>query len=192
MKFPHRLYLALVFTFTALSLLLPRAHADELPADSYYQMEAPLETRDGSTVPFASLHGKPALVSMFYGSCPHVCPMLISTIQQVEKQLTEAERAQLQVAMVSIDPERDTPAQLSEVATRHHIGDGWVFARTTPEKTRSLAAVLGIKYKALPDGMFNHTSAIILLDSEGREITRSGKLGMTDPEFVAAVKKALQ
>src|SRR5690606_1712082 len=152
----------------ALALLVNcgAAFAAGLPEDSVYRMDVPLETHRGDEVTLASLQGQPVIVSMFYGSCPHVCPMLISTIQQVERQLPSDARDALRVAMISIDPARDTPGHLAEVADRHGVDSArWLLARTTSGKTRPLAAVLGIKYKALPDGEFNHTSVLILLDA---------------------------
>ena len=54
-----------------------------------------------------------------------------------------------------------------------------------------IAGVLGIRYRALADGEFNHTSALVLLDAHGRELARTEKLGGTpDPAFIAAVRKA--
>jgi protein SCO1/2 len=65
--------------------------------------------------------------------------------------------------------------------------DRWRFARTRPEDVRLVAAVLGLQYRELPDGGFNHSSPIILLDASGREISRSEKLGLPDKAFVQRV-----
>ena len=57
---------------------------------------------------------------------------------------------------------------------------------------RRTAAVLGIRYRALADGEFNHSSALVLLDGEGRVLARTEQLGaVPDPAFLAAVKAAL-
>lgn len=193
MRFPYKMYLGVVVMLGALAVFaLPRAIADDGNADSYYAMDVPLETHTGEQMRFAEIAGKPVLVSMFYGSCPHVCPMLISTIKQIENQLPDALRDELQVVLVSVDPARDTPDALRVIAERHDVNEHWILARTVPAQTRALAAVLNIKYKQLPDGEFNHTTAIILLDAEGREIARSGKLGTPDAEFVRKVKVSLE
>jgi protein SCO1/2 len=166
--------------------------AAEVPADSYYQLDTPLETHRSEQAAFSSFAGESALVSMFYGSCPHVCPMLISTIREIEKQLPTDAREKFKVALISVDPERDDPVALRALAERHDVlNDRWTFARTDEHQTRALAAVLGIKYKALPNGDFNHTTAMILLDASGHEIARSGKLGAPDPAFVEAIRTVL-
>jgi protein SCO1/2 len=68
----------------------------------------------------------------------------------------------------------------------------WTLARTEAAGVRKLAAVLGVRYRALADGEFNHTSALVLLDRDGRVLARTEKLGsVPDPAFLAAVKAAL-
>jgi protein SCO1/2 len=57
---------------------------------------------------------------------------------------------------------------------------------------RSVAGVLDVRYRQLSDGEFNHTSALILLDANGRILARTEKMGSeVDPAFVAAVRAAL-
>ena len=141
----------------------------------------------------ASAYGHPKLNELIQkaASTPFIGQVLISTIKEIEKQLSPEARAELRVVLLSVDPQRDTPAALAELAAQRNVNsDRWLLARTTLSDTRALAAVLGIKYKQLPDGEFNHTTAIILLDANGREIARSGKLGAPDPAFVRQVQAA--
>ena len=66
------------------------------------------------------------------------------------------------------------------------------FSRTDEKGVRTLAALLGVRYRVLADGEFNHTSALILLDAEGRVVARTETLGSKpDPVFLAAVRKTL-
>jgi protein SCO1/2 len=57
---------------------------------------------------------------------------------------------------------------------------------------RQLAAVLGIQYRALPNGDFNHSTALILLDADGRLVARTTRLAGADPAFVEKVVAALR
>lgn len=194
MKFPPRLYVATVVTVALLAFFgVPQAAgADE--QESYFQLDVLLETHAGEQMHLADLAGAPTIVTMFYGSCPHVCPMLISTMQEIRKQLSSAARERFRVAMFSVDPERDTPEALHRLAAERGLDpEQWILARTANSAdTRPLAAVLGVKYKALPDGNFNHTSVMILLDSQGREIARSTRLGVPDSEFVQRAENAFR
>ena len=166
--------------------------AAALPTNSVYQLPVALTDQDGRDFRLADRRGKPMLVSMFYSSCQFVCPMLIDTLRDTESKLGAGEREQLRVLMVSIDPAHDTVAVLKQKANERAIATPrWAMARTDAASVRKLAAVLGIQYRALADGEFNHTTALILLDAEGRIVGRSSQLGSADPAFVLKVRQAL-
>lgn len=166
---------------------------NSLPANSVYHLQASVEDQDGHISGLDRYKGKPVLVTMFYASCPHVCPMLMSTIMQTEARLSTEELAELRVLTISIDPERDTPDKLLETLERHSADSSrWSLVRPEPGDVRTIAGVFGIKYKQLPDGEFNHTTKIILLDREGVQVASTSQLGHHDPAFLEAIKKSLQ
>jgi protein SCO1/2 len=160
-----------------------------LPGDSVYQLPITLTGQDGRSARLDGRRGAPVLVSMFYTSCKFVCPMLIETIRDVEAKLSVEERASLAVVLVSIDPEHDTVQVLKRVADERGIDAArWTLARTDAASVRKLAAVLGIQYRALADGDFNHTTAVVLLDGDGRIAARTTRLGNADAAFVKRVR----
>ena len=166
---------------------------DTLPPNSVYHLQVSLEDQSGEISGLDRYRGKPVLVTMFYTSCPHVCPMLISTIKFTESELTEQELAGLRVLTISIDPERDSPEQLLELMERHRVdASRWSMARPDPGDLRTIAGVFGVRYKKLSDGEFNHTTRIILLDQDGTQVASTEQLGRTDVEFLEAIKKSLQ
>lgn len=169
------------------------AHAEAplpaVPGDSVYLLEAGLQDQDGRAFTLAGLQGGPVLASMFYTSCDMVCPMIFETLHATLRALPAADRAQTRVLMVSLDPGRDTPAVLKATAQARGCDDRWVLARGDEATTRKVAAVLGIQYRRLANGEFNHSSTIDLLDRSGRIVARSGKLGPADPALVAALRK---
>ncbi len=168
------------------------ARATELPGDSVYQLDASLVDQDGHALAFADGRGQPRLVSLFYSSCQYVCPMIIDTLRKTERALPPAQRAHLGVLLVSIDPDTDTPTALKRLAEQRHIETPrWRLARTDAATVRRLAAVLGIQYKQLGKADFSHSSALILLDAQGRIVARSEKLGEPEADFIAAVKQIL-
>jgi protein SCO1/2 len=91
--------------------------------------------------------------------------------------------------MVSFDPERDTVAQLKITAVAHGCDGHWTLARASEGDAREIAAVLGVQYRRLPSGAFNHSSLVLLVDRDGRIVARTGKLGEIDPAFVAAIER---
>ena len=178
-------------TAIALWLGVTVAQAAELPGDSIYQLKLELATQDAAKAQLDVDRGHPTVISMFYGSCGFVCPTLIKTIQRMESKLDPAQRARLRVLLVSLDPERDTPAALAEIARKHGADPSrWMFGRTPDAGVRQLAAVLGIQYRKLPDGSFNHSTVITLLDADGRIVARTSKLGALDQDFLEQMAAA--
>ncbi len=162
-----------------------------LPTDSVYQLKAQMTDQAGKSFAIAERRGQPVLVGMFYTSCQFVCPMLVEALRDTEAKLTPQERAKLGVLLVTIDPTRDTVAVLQRTAKERELDPThWTMARTDAKTTRKLAAVLGVQYRALPNGDFNHSTDLILLDGEGRIAGRTAQLGSADPTFVQQVKAA--
>ncbi|WP_223809438.1 SCO family protein [Thermomonas sp. XSG] len=167
--------------------------APPLPGDSIYQLPLPLTDSQGQTRDWRTLRGKPRLVSMFYTSCQYICPLIIESGKAVERQLSPDQQKRLGVLLVSMDPARDTPPALKKVVDQRKLDLArWTLAAPPADDVRSVAAVLGIRYRQLADGEFNHSSMLILVDANGRILARTEKIGsQPDPEFVAAVRKAV-
>lgn len=165
------------------------AQAQPLPGDSLYQLDIALQDSDGAPLRLAQLRGRPLLVTMFYGHCAAVCPVLTAQVQRLVSDLPAAERAQLRVLMVSFDSALDTPQELRAFRAEHHInGPNWITARAAAGDVRELAAALGIQYRELPDHTFNHSTVISITDRDGIVRARTSELNGPDPDFVAAMR----
>ena len=184
-----RLYLGFLF---ALLLGGNAFAAAPLPADSVYQFDATLTNQDGQAQPFAARRGQVQLVSMIYTSCTMVCPMIVDTMKLTRQAVAEPGRDKLALLAVSFDPARDSVDALHRYATARKLDlRYWTLARPEPQDARPLAALFGLQYRQLPDGDFNHSSELILLDADGRIAARTTIIGRVDPTFVAAVDKTL-
>jgi len=163
-----------------------------LPGDSIYQLDATLTDQRGQPVRLDAARGQPVLVSMFYTSCQFVCPMLIDAARDTEAALTEAQRRRVKVLLISFDPTRDTPDKLAAMARQRGLdASQWTLARTDAATVRKIAALLKFQYRALPDGEFNHSAELILLDAEGRIAARTANLAGADERLVGAVRRQL-
>lgn len=144
------------------------------PADQLYDMHPALRDETGASIPIDMFRGHPLLVSMFYGSCPSACPLLISNVARIDAQLPPAVRDDTRVLLVSFDPEHDTPERLTSMASAHRLDLArWSLAVAPDEESRALADFLGIHYRKLPEGGFEHTSVIIAFDRSGAAIGRA-------------------
>lgn len=175
------------FACAVLFATLTQAAPHDAPA-SLYHLEAQLTNQAGSAHGLDVYRGKPVLITMFYGSCPMTCPLLIDTLRVVERSLPDAQRNDLRVILISIDPEHDTPAALAKLAQERRIDTAhWTLARADERTIRKIAALLNIQYRKLPSGGYNHSSTITLLAANGEIVVQSSVLGRADAALTSAI-----
>ena len=177
---------------TAASPAAKKTAAAPLPRDSVYQLPLVLTDQAGHAADWRARRGAPQVVAMFYTSCQYICPLIVDSGKAVDKSLTPQQRARLKILLVSMDPKRDTPAALQHIVDKRQLDTTrWTLASPPQGDVRAVAGVLGVRYRELASGEFNHTSALLLLDADGRILARTERVGSTpDPEFIAAVRKA--
>lgn len=186
----------LLLAACALLLTLPALAASPtapLPKDSVYQLPLVLINQDGKAADWGSHRGKPQVVSMFYTSCPYMCPLIVDAGKGIEHALTPAQRKNIGILLISMDPGNDTPAALMALAKKRKLDTQlWSLAAPQAQAVSSVAGVLGVKYRKLASGDFNHTSVLILLDRNGRIVARTEQIGSKpDPEFLAKVRRVV-
>ncbi|MGH7284392.1 MAG: SCO family protein [Polyangiaceae bacterium] len=150
--------------------------SDEVAAaigPSIYPLGLSFRDQDDRTISLDVFRGHRVIVSSFYASCPSACPLTISRIQSVERELGSVDRADLRVLLVSFDPEHDTPPVLRATAESHHLDASWDLTSATESDARTLGAALSIPFTKLPNGGFSHGSSIIVLDEGGRPVARA-------------------
>lgn len=184
--------LSCIFIAALMSIAPQRTQAQSLPGDSVYQMDIHVTDQQGARKAWRELRGRPTVLSMFYTRCHMMCPLILENAKSVSKQLSAAERRQVEFAMLSLDPANDTPQALRETAQRYRVPESWRFLAPGINDVRAIASVLDIRYRARADGSINHTSALVLVDGDGRVLARTEIASAApDPEFVAAIRKAL-
>ena len=164
--------LALLGVLIAWFLVLPRFRphifsgainqsTEQAPSLELMSAEGPVELDD--------FEGKVVVVYFGYTFCPDVCPATLAKLADSLALL--GDRAEdVQVIMVSVDPDRDTPEMLKEYVNHFHPD---FLGVTGPEETVNLVATLyGVVYKraegsAATAYTIDHTSTVILVDREG-------------------------
>jgi protein SCO1/2 len=155
---------------------------------SIYDLAIELRDHDGRAIDLDVHRGHPVVIAMFYASCPAACPRLIAEVFAIVDDVPADRRHRLRVLLVSFD-QRDTPARLRQLAAERQIPlDSWTLATATPGAALELAAVLGIKYRALDSGEYYHSSIITVLDDDGRPRARVEGFGTPRDAVVAAIR----
>ena len=70
--------------------------------------------QDGNPVTVNQLKDKWSLLFFGYTFCPDICPTTLAQLRQIKSELPPEAAAKLQIILVSIDPNRDTPEQLKQ------------------------------------------------------------------------------
>jgi protein SCO1 len=128
-----------------------------------------LTNPDGQPFRLDQVRGRPAVLFFGYTSCPDMCPMTMSRIAAALK-LVGDEAREVTTLFISVDPQRDTPAALKEYVGSFSIPV--VGLTGTPDEVARVAAQYHASYQVVPTGttnyLVNHTSAIFVIDREGR------------------------
>lgn len=161
------------------------------PSAPIYPLHVALRDQRDAAIGLDLHRGHPVIVSMFYGSCPAACPLIVAHVKQIEAALPPEVRAKTRVLLVSFDDEHDTPAALRAIAERHRADDArWTFAVGHDDDVRQLANVLGVVYRKEQSGAFSHNSVISVLDGEGRIVARNDEPGADLAPLARAVTAA--
>jgi protein SCO1/2 len=147
--------------------------AAEAPSAPIYALRLALRDQHDAAMGLDVFRGHPVIISMFYGSCPAACPLIVAHVKQIEARLPPEVREKTRVLLVSFDAEHDTPAALRAIAERHRADEArWTFAVGPDDEVRQLANVLGVVYRKEQSGAFSHNSVISVLDGEGRIVAK--------------------
>ena len=135
---------------------------------SVYQSDAQWTNQRNEIVQLRYFIGKPTVVTMFYGNCLQVCPILIRDANRIYEAVDESLRDQVQVLAITFDPENDTPEALRDYANRYELNHPqWHFLTGSPAPIRELAMLLGVQYRKDSYGHYSHSNQVFVLDDEG-------------------------
>ena len=160
----------------------------EITSGSVYNLTGEWWDARDVRAPLSRLAGRPQVVGMVYTSCAQACPAIVAEMKRIEAAVDAGDDAGF--VLVSMDPERDTPAKLAEFAQRAGLDPArWTLLGAAEGDVLELAAVLGVQYRRLPDGEFTHSNVLTVLDARGEIAHRQLGLGEETAATVAAVRR---
>lgn len=120
-------------------------------------------------VSLSDFRGKIVLVYFGYTFCPDICPGTLANAAQALRDIgTQAE--DIQLIMISLDPERDTPEKLAQYMGHFH--PSFIGITGTKEQLDEVASLYGIFYQktegsSATNYLLDHTATLMVLDREG-------------------------
>jgi len=164
----------LILLAASLLLVVASARADDAATLKAGTFDPPRAAPDfglpgsnGAEVRLSAYRGKVVLLGFGFTSCAAVCPITLGTLGQVFKKLGP-QASDVQVIYITVDPDRDDAARMKKYLTSFNPtfvgGTGSEAQLAAVRKDYGIAA----EKVAGPDGSYNHSSFIYLIDREGR------------------------
>ena len=130
-----------------------------------------MTNQDGNAVSMAELKGKWTMLFFGYTFCPDICPTTLAQLRQIKSELPKEVLSKLQIVLVSVDPNRDTPQQLKQ-----YLGyfDPSFLGLTAPvEVIEKLANAVSIPFipadTSKPNYTVDHSGNLALLGPDGTQ-----------------------
>ncbi len=165
--------LGLIAAVLAAAVLLPRAGVSTAVVSSgQASIGGPFHLTDaeGRAVDQHVLDGKWSAVFFGYTNCPDTCPATLQALNAAAQKLGAA-RKDFQVVFISVDPARDTPAEMKLYDTSQGYPAGGLLGLTgSPAQVKTVAGEYRASYAKQGDGpnyLMQHSAAIYLMDPHG-------------------------
>lgn len=146
----------------------PSFRSTDITGAPYGRQALELTDHNGKLRRLEEFRGKALVVFFGFTHCPDICPTTLADIAQAVRSLgADAER--VQVVMVSVDPERDTPESLAKYVTA--FDPRFVGLRGDLEATKRVAADFKIYFEKRKLGesyTVDHSAQSYVIDPQGR------------------------
>ncbi|WP_339489256.1 SCO family protein [Pseudomonas sp. EL_65y_Pfl2_R95] len=127
--------------------------------------------QDGKPFKTEQLKDKWSLLFFGYTFCPDICPATLAELRELQKMMPKEAVDNLRVVLVSVDPNRDTPAQLKK-----YLGyfDPSFMGLTGDEKViEKLANGVSIPFipadTSKPNYTVDHSGNLVIIGPDGRQ-----------------------
>jgi protein SCO1/2 len=124
----------------------------------------------GQMVSLSDFRGQLVVLYFGYATCPDVCPTTLAELHRAREVL--GQRAdQVQVLMVTVDPERDTAEMLADYVT--HFDPTFIGLTGTPDEIAAIATYYGVFYDQREEEdsalgyLVDHTATQMVIDQKG-------------------------
>ncbi|MBL8298082.1 MAG: SCO family protein [Rhodanobacteraceae bacterium] len=125
-----------------------------------YLADLPLIDQNGKTVDLYKdyIAGQHIVLHSFFARCEGSCPVMMTTLQALQKQLGPRLGKDVQIVSITVDPDHDTPLVLADYARRVQAKPGWHFLSGTSAQVTAALRRIG-QYADAPE---NHMNLIIV------------------------------
>ncbi len=127
-----------------------------------------LTDHEGELVRFSDLRGKVVLITFLYTQCPDICPLMADNLNAALRELPPAEREEVRVLAVSVDPERDTPATVRGYVKVHRLLPQFRYLIGSKRELTEVWRKFEVQAVASDPELIDHTAYTLLVDRTGQ------------------------
>lgn len=145
----------------------------------------------GKHVKLSDFRGKPLVISLIYSSCADVCPVITTTLQDVDEIARNAlGDDSYNIITIGFDVSTDNPVRMSSFAKRYGVplDDHWKFLSGDLISIVGLSEDLGFQFYESPKG-FDHLTQTTILDKNGVVYRQIYGDTFEAPHFVEPLKE---
>lgn len=163
-----------------------------IPGESVYNLISIWKTQNNKSIRLSYFENKIVIAAMVFTHCESACPRIVADMQRIESSLSQKELQQVTFLLISMDPERDTPARLTEFAAEHKLNTNWTLICSSQDATMEIANVLGVKVKKLEGGGFDHSNIIHVFNKDGVIGYQQNGFAEDQSECIQAIRTLLE
>ena len=127
-----------------------------------------LINQESQPIDLAALKGDVVIVTAVFATCGDTCPLILTQLKSAAAKLSDAERGDLHVIAITLDPETDTPAMLAMMAKQHGV-EAPLFNTVTgdPDYVNEVLDHYDFRRWRNDAGVIEHTNLINVIDRSG-------------------------
>jgi protein SCO1/2 len=161
--------LAAAFWFLVLPRFQPHVFSGTVIQSQTPAPPVELLTSTGGRASLEAFEEKLVVLYFGYTFCPDVCPTTLSTLKKAVDELGR-DAEDVQVIMVSVDPDRDSPEVLAEYL--EYFDPSFLGMTGTEDEIASVATVYGVFFQAREGSaatgyLVDHTAHLMVVDRDG-------------------------
>lgn len=125
-----------------------------------YLADLPLIDHNGKPVDLYKdyIAGRRIVLHSFFARCEGSCPVMMTTLQALQKQLGPRLGKDVHIVSITVDPDHDTPQVMADYARRVQAKPGWHFLSGSSAQVTTALRRIG-QYTDAPE---NHMNLIIV------------------------------
>jgi len=176
--------------FTVSAWTQPWQRTQRFPEDIIFTTQA------GKKIRAEDLRGRPVALSFIYTRCDNAgkCPLVAATIARLQRELEDAALSEeVQLALITYDPDYDSPAVLTKFGTTHGLCFDRNVLMLQPESKQKdrLFQELSVRVNYNKQSVNLHSIQLMLFDPQGRYVRTYHSVLWNNAQVLQDLKRLL-